>query len=66
MPKMKTHKERKSVPPDGHRQGKAPPRRHKPLGYAKNAQQKRNLRGTGVVSDVWVKNLTIALNGHSY
>jgi len=67
MPKMKTHKGTKKrfrLTASGKAKHRRAGTSH--LATRKTHKQKRNLRGTGVISDVWVKNLTIALNGHSY
>ena len=68
MPKMKTHKGTKKrfrLTASGKVKHRfAPARSH--LATHKTHKQKRNLRGTGVTSDVWSHGLTRALNGHSY
>jgi large subunit ribosomal protein L35 len=67
MPKMKTHKGTKKrfrLTATGKVKHRRAGTSH--LAQRKTHKQKRNLRGTGVASDVWTKNLTIALNGYSY
>jgi large subunit ribosomal protein L35 len=67
MPKMKTHKGTKKrfrLTATGKVKHRRAGTSH--LATRKTHKQKRNLRGTGVASDVWTKNLSRALNGHSY
>jgi large subunit ribosomal protein L35 len=67
MPKMKTHKGTKKrfrLTASGKVKHRRAGTSH--LATRKTHKQKRNLRGTGVVSEVWGKSLHIALNGHSY
>jgi large subunit ribosomal protein L35 len=67
MPKMKTHKGTKKrfrLTATGKVKHRRAGTSH--LATRKTHKQKRNLRGTGVVSDVQTKRLTIALNGYSY
>jgi large subunit ribosomal protein L35 len=67
MPKMKTHKGTKKrfrLTASGKAKHRRAGTSH--LATRKTHKQKRNLRGTGVVSDVWTRSLHIALNGNSY
>ncbi len=67
MPKMKTHKGTKKrfrLTASGKVKHRRAGTSH--LATRKTHKQKRNLRGTGVTSDVWCKSLHIALNGYSY
>jgi large subunit ribosomal protein L35 len=67
MPKMKTHKGTKKrfrLTASGKVKHRRAGTSH--LATHKTHKQKRNLRGTGVASDVWNKNISRALNGHSY
>ncbi len=67
MPKMKTHKGTKKrfrLTATGKAKHRRAGTSH--LATRKTHKQKRNLRGTGVVSEVESKRLRIALNGYSY
>ena len=67
MPKMKTHKGTKKrfrLTASGKVKHRRAGTSH--LATRKTHKQKRNLRGTGVVSGVQDKRLHIALNGYSY
>ena len=67
MPKMKTHKGTKKrfrLTASGKVKHRHAGTSH--LATRKTHKQKRNLRGTGVVSSVQDKRLHIALNGYSY
>jgi large subunit ribosomal protein L35 len=67
MPKMKTHKGTKKrfrLTASGKVKHRHAGTSH--LATRKTHKQKRNLRGTCVVSDVQKKRLHIALNGYSY
>ena len=67
MPKMKTHKGTKKrfrLTASGKVKHRRAGTSH--LATRKTHKQKRNLRGTGVVSAVDTKRLHIALNGYSY
>ncbi len=67
MPKMKTHKGTKKrfrLTANGKVKHRRAGTSH--LATRKTHKQKRNLRGTGVVNNVEVKRLHIALNGYSY
>jgi large subunit ribosomal protein L35 len=67
MPKMKTHKGTKKrfrLTANGKVKHRRAGTSH--LATHKTHKQKRNLRGTGVASEVHVRNIKIALNGHSY
>ena len=67
MPKMKTHKGTKKrfrLTASGKVKHRRAGTSH--LATRKTHKQKRNLRGTGVVSDVQNKRIHIALNGYSY
>ncbi len=67
MPKMKTHKGTKKrfrLTATGKVKHRCAGTSH--LATRKTHKQKRNLRGTRVVSDVQDKRLTTALNGYSY
>ncbi len=67
MPKMKTHKGTKKrfrLTASGKVKHRRAGTSH--LALRKTHKQKRNLRGTGVASEVHTSNITRALNGHSY
>jgi large subunit ribosomal protein L35 len=67
MPKMKTHKGTKKrfrLTATGKVKHRRAGTSH--LATRKTHKQKRQLRGTSVLSDIYEKRITIALNGYSY
>ncbi|MCA9118820.1 MAG: 50S ribosomal protein L35 [Planctomycetaceae bacterium] len=67
MPKMKTHKGTKKrfrLTATGKAKHRKAGTSH--LAFRISSKRRRNLRGTGVLANPMEKNITIALNGHSY
>ncbi len=67
MPKMKTHKGTKKrfrLTANGKVKHRKAGTSH--LAFRVSSKRRRNLRGTGVLATPMEKNVTVALNGHSY